>query len=153
MLNCYRSPAELAIEAHYPDSSVDISRLLTKKAEVELSFLRFYHGSAEDFTLWQQSLDPQYYDIAMEERIEVTIGLCWQHFSNGPALFRRALTKDHIPRLAVGMRDGKRRTLLHAVALRIGELVQYISVHPLSESKTDEEDLAGISDQANPRES
>ena len=123
-----------------------MSRLLTKKAEVEPDFLRFYHGSEEVFILWQQSLDPQYYEIPLKERVEVAIGLSWEHFSNGPAVFRRALTMDHIPRLAVSMRDGKGRTLLHAVALRIGEVVQYISIHPLSKSKGDEEDLAGKSD-------
>ncbi len=153
MLSRYRSAAELAIESHFPTDLVDISRLLTKKAEVDTSFLRFYHGSEEVFTLWQQSLDPQYYELPLKERIEVAIGLCWEHFSNGPALFRRALTRDHIPRPAIGMRDGKGRTLLHAVALRIGEVVQYISIHPLSKSKGDEEDLAGTSDQAGIRKS
>lgn len=125
---------------------VDLSRSLMMKAEVDPSFLRFYNGSEEVFTLWQQSLNPEYYEIALEERIEVTIELCWYHFSNGPALFRRALTRDHIPRLSVGMRNGKGQTLLHAVALNIGEIAQYISRHPLTKTKKDEEDLAGRSD-------
>ena len=123
------------------------------KAEVDPNFLRFYHGSEEVFTLWQQSLNPQYYEIALEERIEVAIELCWYHFSNGPALFRRALTRDHIPRLAIGMRNGKGQTLLHAVALNIGELAQYISSHPLADTREDEEALAGRSERPNVKES
>ena len=151
MLSRCRSPTELAIELLSPnsvdtyDEVVELSRSLTKKAEVDPSFLRFYHGSVEVFTLWQQSLNPLYYEIALEERVEVTIELCWYHFSNGPALFRRALTRDHIPRLAVGMRNGKGQTLLHAVALNIGKLAQYISRHPLAKTKEEEEDLAGRS--------
>ena len=145
---------ELAIESLSPvtpngfstnEEARDLSRSLTKKAEVDPSFLRFYHGSEEVFTLWQQSLSPQYYEKALEERIEMAIGLSWHHFSNGPALFRRALTRDHIPRLAAGMRNGKGQTLLHAVALNIGEVVQYILIHPLSKSRWDEENLAGRS--------
>lgn len=116
------------------------------KAEVDPSFLRFYNGPEEVFTLWQQSLNPQYYEIALEERVEVTIAICRYPLPNGPALFRRALTRDHIPRLAVGMRNSKGRTLLHAVARNIGELAQFISTHTLVKTEKDEEVLAGRSD-------
>ena len=152
MLSRYRSPTELAIELLSPngldtyEEALDLSRSLTKKAEVDQNFLRFYHGSEEVFALWQQSLSPQYYETALEERIELTIELSLHLFSNGPALFRRALTRDHISRLAVGMRNGKGQTLLHAVARNIGELAQYILQHPLAKSKGDEENLAGRSD-------
>ena len=126
--------------------------MLTKKAEVDPGYLRFYHGSEEVFTLWQQSLSPQYYETALEERLELAIGFSLDHYSNGPALFRRALTRDHIPRLAVGMRNGKGQTVLHAVALVLGEFVQYMVEHPLAQTTLYEEDLAGRSDQLDVRE-
>ena len=152
MLSRYRSPTELAIELLSPnrldtyEEALDLSRSLTMKAEVDPSFLRFYHGSEEVFTLWQQSLSPQYYETALEERIELAIELSLDHYSNGPALFKRALARDYIPRLAVGMRNGKGQTILHAVALVLGEFAQYMLKHPLAQSKRYEEDLAGRSD-------
>ncbi|KAK0511508.1 hypothetical protein JMJ35_006081 [Cladonia borealis] len=147
--NVGESPTELAIELLSPnrlgthEEALDLSCLLTKKAEVDPSYLRFYHGSEEVFTLWQQSLSPQYYETALEERIELAIELSLDHYSNGPALFRRALTRGHIPRLAVGMRNGKGQTVLHAVALVLGEFAQYMLKHPLAQNKLYEEDLAG----------
>ena len=121
------------------------------KAEVDPSYLRFYYGS-EGFTLWQQSLNPQYYEIALEERVEMAIAICWCFVVSGPALFRRALTRDHILRLAVGMRNSKGQTLLHTVAHKIGELAHYMFRNPRVKSAY-EEDLAGISNQAGPRTS
>ena len=167
MLSRYRSPTELAIEIPSHDrlgtyeEAFDLSCLLRKKAEADPSYLRFYHGSEEGFTLWQQALSPQYYETALEERFELAIELSLDHpptgrflprlrkdhFYNGPALIRRALTRDyHIPRLAVGMRNGKDLTLLHAVALKIGELAQYLSIYYGETSKVEREHLAGRSD-------
>ena len=151
MLSRYRSPTEYAIEQFFRDRRItheeafDVARSLTEKAELDPSFLRLYHGSEEVFTLWQQSLSPQYYETALEERFQMAIDLTFYN-DNGSALFRRALTRNHhIPRLAVGIRDVGGQTLLHAVAWKIGDLAQYIFRHP-TESKAHEEDLQGRSD-------
>ena len=149
MLSQYRSPTEVAIgqlslnRLVTYEEALDIARSLTEKAEVDPSYLGHYNGSEEVFTLWQQSLSPQYYETALEERTKMAIKLS-ENLYNGSALFRRALTRDHIPRLAVGMRDFLDRTLLHAVALRIGECAQYIFGHPRAKSKG-HDDLAGKS--------
>ena len=164
MLSRCSSPTELAIRLLSPNrleadaealdtykEELDLSHSLAKTAEVDPSFLRLYHGSEEVFTIWQQSLSPQYYETALKERIELAIGFS-THSINRPALFRRALTRDHIPRPAVGMRNFLGQTLLHAVALRIGKCAQYIFGDPQRESKEEEEDLAGKSGQADVRE-
>ena len=126
--------------------------MLMMNPEVDPSFLRFYRGPVEGFTLWQQSLNPQYYEIALEERVEMAIAICRSPFFIGPALLSRALTRDHIPRLAVGMRNSKGQTLLHTVAHNIGELAHYMFRNPRVKSAY-EENLAGISNQADPRKS
>ena len=150
MLSQYRSPAEYAIgrlslnRLGTYEEALDIARSLTEKAEVNPSFLGRYKGPEEVFTLWQQSLSPRYYETALEERTKVAIELSLYSY-NGSALLRRALTRNHhIPRLAVGMRDFLGRTLLHTVALNIGECAQYIFGHPRTKSKG-HDDLAGKS--------
>ena len=137
---------------HYPnkfdpnEEALDIARSLTEKAELDPSFLRFYHGPEEIFILWQESLSPRYYETALEERIDTATGISWDSFFDGPALFRRALTRNYdIPRPAIGIRNGEGQTLLHTVAWKIGDLAQHIFRHP-TESKAHEEDLQGRSD-------
>ena len=150
MLSRYRSPTELAIgqlslnRLVTYEEALDIARSLTEKAEVDPSLLRLYRGPEELFTLWQQSLSPQYYETTLEERIETAIELSLS-LNNRSALFRRALTRNYdIPRPAIGIRNGEGQTLLHAVAWKIGKLAQYIFRHP-TESKAHEEDLQGRS--------
>jgi hypothetical protein len=100
--------------------ALDTSRLLLSKAEIDPDDLKYYRGPEEGFTLWQQHMNPHYYEKSLQERVEIATGFTDRGPVNGPLLIRRAIARDDIPRLAVSMRNGIGETLLHAVGKSIG---------------------------------
>ena len=109
---------------------LDTLCLLISKAEIAFDCVRDYRGLKEGFTLWQQYCKPQYYETALEERVDLAISFTALHRLNGPELFRTALARNHIPHLAVAIRNRGCETLLHAVGRSLGKTAKYIVWKP-----------------------
>ena len=92
---------------------IKIPRLLLNETGRE-SDLDWYSGSKEGFSLWQQALDPFFYQRPLKERIEVAFTLAEQ--DNGPDILRLSLALGPLPPLAHSTTNSVGRTLLHAVA-------------------------------------
>lgn len=90
-----------------------------KVPDTDISELSHYCGSEEDFVALQQYWFPEYYQTALEERFQVAADIVKTNRWS-PSLFRLALSRSCIPKLAVHMRDRDGRTLLHVVAWVIG---------------------------------
>lgn len=67
-------------------------RLLFNETEFTPSSLE-YRGSAKGFVLWQESLDPIYYQRPLEDRCEVARDFAW---GNEYELFKTALHRDQL---------------------------------------------------------
>ncbi len=89
--NNHSTPLYLAI-ASPSNCSEDFPRLLFNKTEF-IPSLENYNGSAGGLILWQETLDPTYYQRPFEERFELAAFLA---VANGSALFRTALDRDSI---------------------------------------------------------
>lgn len=93
------------------------SRLLLNETGCEPD-LSNYQGSGEGFSMWQQALDPLYYQRPLEERYEVAMALTYHQ--NGPEVLRSALARGALPSLTHCMTDRNGETLLHAIAWYMG---------------------------------
>lgn len=126
MLSCHSSALKYLIygKSWRTVGESNSSLLNSRKVrDTDISELREYGGTSENFVELQQCWFPEYYDTALEERFQVAIHLAKTNMSR-PALFRLALSRDCIPKLAVHMRARDGRTLLHVVAWVIGLLAQ-----------------------------
>lgn len=94
------------------------SRLLLNETGREPD-LSYYQGSKEGFLMWQQALDPLYYQRPLEERFKVAMSLAYRR--NGPKVLRSALARGALPSLAHCLTDRNGETLLHAIAWNIGD--------------------------------
>ena len=93
---------------------IKIPRLLINETERRPD-LDWYSGSKEGFSLWQQALDPFYYQKPLTERIEVAASI-----DAKPDALRLSVAQGPLPPLAHSISDGLGRTLLHAVARAMG---------------------------------
>lgn len=99
---------------------LDIARLLLTESDLELGY-DVYSACKETFTLWQQLNVPWYYELPLQERVCMAIGVALHHvWDRKSEVFRAALTSDVFPTSAVSMTNSEGRTLLHAVAANIG---------------------------------
>ena len=96
---------------------IKIPRLLLNETERD-SDLGLYSGPKEGFSLWQQALDPFFYQRPLEERIEVAFSVA-KH-DNELDVFRLAVALGPLPPLAHTTFNSNGRTLLHAVANGMG---------------------------------
>lgn len=100
--------------------AIDTVRLLLCEGNLEPP-LFLYLACTETFTLWQQSTQPLYYELSLQERVRIAIWVShsalWKTKSGA---FRAALTRDIFPTPAVSMRASESRTLLHAVMVNTG---------------------------------
>lgn len=103
--------------------AVEGSRLLLNETGREPD-LSMYQGSKEGFSMWQQALDPLYYQRPLEERFEVAMSLAYRH--NRPEVLRSALARGALPSLAHCMTDRNGETLLHAITWNIGDYMYVI---------------------------
>lgn len=71
--------------------ALDTSRLLLSKAEIGPDDLKYYRSPEKGFTLWQQHMDPHYYEKSLQERVGTAIGFTDCGPVNGPILIRKAL--------------------------------------------------------------
>lgn len=115
----FRTPLEIVL---YDDmnylKAVEGPRLLLNETEREPD-LACYLGSKQGFSMWQQALDPLYYQRSLEERFEVAMSLTYG-WKNGPEVLRLALARGALPSLAHCMTNRFGETLLHAVARGMG---------------------------------
>lgn len=93
--------------------AVERLRLLLNETEREPD-LACYLGSKEGFSMWQQALDPLYYQRPIEERFEIAVKLASS--LNGPEVVRLALTRGALPSLAHCITDRIGETILYAIA-------------------------------------
>ena len=121
MLSCHSSTLAYFVSDW---TTEDLSKLHLNRGtihDLDIHELVHYHGTLEDFVGLQQCWFPEYYEMALEERVEVAADLVkidiWR-----PALFRLALSRNCIPNLAVNVRDSCGQTLLHIVAWVIGSI-------------------------------
>ncbi len=99
---------------------LDTARLLLCEGDLEPAY-RLYSACIETFTLWQQRVEPSYYELPLHERVRITFGIFWIGCRGGESeVSRAALTRDQFPTSAVSMRNSEGRTLLHAVAANLG---------------------------------
>ena len=97
---------------------VDVPRLLLNETERETN-MGYYRGPKEGFLIWQQSLDPLYYQRPFEERFEVATSLAY--WGNAPDVLRLSLAPGPLPSLAYSMiDDSEGTTLLNAVSRGMG---------------------------------
>ena len=94
-----------------------VPRLLLNETE-RGSDLGWYSGPKEGFSLWQQALDPFFYQRPLEERINVAFSLAGNN--NGPDVLRLSVALGPLPPLAHATTGSDGRTLLHAVAKGMG---------------------------------
>ena len=99
---------------------IKIPRLLLNEAERGADLDR-YSGSKEGFSLWQQALDPFFYQRPLVERIKVAYTLAGNR--NGPDVLRLSVALGPLPPLAHSTTDFRGRTLLHAVARGMGSML------------------------------
>ena len=97
--------------------AVKVARLFVNDLEREPEMADFY-GSKEGFSVWQQFLEPFYYQRSLKERVEVAIDL--SALGNGPEVQRLSLAIGPLPLLAHAEIDRHGRTLLNAVARGLG---------------------------------
>ena len=112
-----RTALELYISNFTAKEEIKIPRLLLNETESG-SDLGWYSGPKEGFSLWQQALDPIFYQRPLEERIDVAFSLAENN--NGLDIFRLSVALGPLPPLAHFVSDRLGRTLLHAVALAMG---------------------------------
>ena len=94
-----------------------VPRLLLNETERGFD-LGLYSGPKEGFSLWQQALDPFFYQRPLEERMNVAFSLAGSN--NGPDVLRLSVALGPLPPLAHATTDSGGRTLLHAIAKGIG---------------------------------
>jgi hypothetical protein len=87
----HSTPLLLAILSWWKDSEA-FPRLLFNVTEFTPS-LGYYRGSAKGFIIWQEALDPTYYQRPLEERFIVANQLAWR---NGSGVFRTALDRSSV---------------------------------------------------------
>lgn len=97
---------------------MEAPRLLLNETEHEID-IRQYRGSKEGFILWQQYLDPLYYQRTLKDRVTVAIHLAF--INNGPEVIRISLAHGPLPPLAHAMTTSYGETLLNAVASAMGK--------------------------------
>ena len=112
-----RTPLDLYIGNFTAKEEIKIPRLLLNETERE-SDLGWYSGPKEGFSLWQQALDPFFYQRPLEERMKLAFSLA-EH-DNGLDVFRLAVALGPLPPLAHATFTSDGRTLLHAVANGMG---------------------------------
>ena len=93
--------------------------------DLDITDLSYYRGRPKDFIGLQQCWFPEYYEIALEDRVEVAANIVKMNTWSSD-VFRLALSRNCIPNLAVHVRDSGGQTLLHTVAWAIG----YIQAEP-----------------------
>ena len=92
-----------------------------KFRDTDISQLKDFNGTSERFVRLQQGWFPEYYETALEERFRVAVGVAKKN-EHQPFLFRLALSRNCIPKLAVHMRDRDGQTLVHVVAWVMGRI-------------------------------
>lgn len=102
--------------------AVEGPRLLLNETEREPS-LACYEGSKEGFSMWQQTLDPLYYQRPIEERFAVAMDLIYR--GNGAEVSLLALTPGPLPPLAHCVTNHQAETLLHAIASGLGGRIHF----------------------------
>lgn len=80
-----------------------------------------YEGSKEGFSVWQQYLDPLYYQRPLEERVGIAIDLAMNW--NGPDTLRLSLALGPLLSLAHSIANGWGVTLQTAVARAMGGVI------------------------------
>ncbi|MCJ1386123.1 hypothetical protein MMC17_009248 [Xylographa soralifera] len=103
------------------EETLNTSRLLLSKAEIDVDFPWDCQGLKEGFTLQQRYCNPRYYETALEKRPDGATAFKASYYLDGPALFRIALAHNHIPQLAVTIRDRGGERFLHTGAEAVGE--------------------------------
>lgn len=121
MLSCHSSTLTFLVYDWTAEIFGDLQLNRGTIHDLDIHELIYYQGTPEDFVGLQQCWFPEYYEMALEERLEVAADLVridiWR-----PALFRLALSRNCIPNLAVHVRDSGGQTLLHIVAWVIGSI-------------------------------
>lgn len=106
-----------------------LPRLLLNETEFTPS-LSSYRGSAKGFVLWQEVLDPGYYQRPLEERFEIARVLGRYH---EPKVFKTALDRDSVIR---PWTEGNCETL-NVIARSIGRIwVDYTGGNSMSDHET-----------------
>ena len=103
-----------ALDCYVSSEAIKLPRLLMNETE-RGSDLCLYRGSKEGFSLWQQALDPLYYQKPLVERIEVAVEI-----DAKPDALRLSVAQGPLPPRAHSISNRLGRTLLHAVALGMG---------------------------------
>ena len=121
MLSCHSST--LTFLVHDWTTEIFGNLHLNKRTirDLDIMELGYYQGTSEDFVGLQQCFFPEYYETALEERVEVAADMAKVDMGR-PALFRLALSRNCIPNPAVHVRDSGGQTLLHTVAWVIGAI-------------------------------
>lgn len=99
-----------------------LARLLIDRTEYEVSLRNFGWGRQQAFSVWQQCLEPFYYQKPDEERIDMA--LCFAMNLIHPGAVRRSLALDRIPPLVHWMRSSRGQTLLGLVAYNTARLLK-----------------------------
>ena len=121
MLSCHSSTLAYFVSDWTADHFGNLNLNRRTIRDLDIKEISHYQGTSEDFLGLQQCWFPEYYEMALEERVEVAADLVrinnWR-----PALFRLALSRNCIPNRAVHVRDSGGQTLLHIIARVIGSI-------------------------------
>ena len=118
--DAYSTSLQLVISNHINYlEAVQGSRLLLNETEYDEIDISWYCGSREGFSMWQQSLDPLYYQRPLKERVGIAIDLA-DSATNGPDVIRLSVALGPLPSLAHSIVGRSGSTLLNAVAYAMG---------------------------------
>ena len=95
--------------------ALEIAYLLLPESSTDFD-LTFY-ATTQGFSLWQQHVDPDYYQRPLEERVRIAFTLVPY---NNSAVLRKAIACGPMPDEVVTIENHQGQTLLHAVAWEIG---------------------------------
>lgn len=104
-----RTALEFAMRCPNP---LELPRLLLSKTEREPDLRNFY-GPPEGFSMWQQAIDPLYYQRPLEERVDLACYLV--SIGNDAEVFRIALNCNRISPQILSMAGKDWEEALHAV--------------------------------------
>ena len=125
---------------------VDVPRLLLNETERETN-MGYYRGPKEGFSIWQQSVDPYYYERPLQERFDVATTLSYQ--GHGPDVLRLSLAPGPLPPLAYSIIDDHGMTLLNTVARSMGRKMLWSLDLPMHLVQHEMDPTGTIPEQAN----
>ena len=104
-------------------------RLVLSETDQDIDLTK-YTGSSEGFTMWQQIVDPLYYQRPFEERARIAANI-YTYDDEWPSVVRKALSLGPLPPLACCCAGSSAEDLLRSVAKAMGRATYHAHIESL----------------------